>query len=1158
MAIKTPTENQKRAIDTCGNVLVSAAAGSGKTAVLVERVIKKLTDSVNPISADRLLIVTFTNAAAAEMRTRIEKRFNEEIKAHPNDVGLLKQKYLLSGASICTIDSFCIDLVRQNFDKLGINPDFKMSDPASLKVIDEAVAKEIFKRRIEESDPAFLELLDIIGSEYDEKDFVELVLKIYSASRNFADPDLCFDTLVSEYKSGQFTNKSVWYNYAFYNAQQILGNDLKVLESVAEEAALSDIDPKISNDACEAEKEMLKSLVDCSALRDWDKMYLALNNAIPTELKSGKDESELYGVLVSLFDIFKKDVKRFKNLFNNPAEEIKKQYKKLARPMEVLADVLKEFDRELFNAYNDANTFTFHNTTHLALKLLSDSESDIANAYDEVMVDEYQDVNDLQERLFKVLSKNEKNLFVVGDAKQSIYGFRGANPYNFLEKKGRYISAETALEVEPKKIILSDNFRSRKGICEYVNFVFELFMHKNLSDIEYDNEEKLFPNAKFVENNKTATEIHLIDKANLKAEKTSVEANYVADYIKKVLSEEPFLKDKENENTLRKATYGDFAILLRKNSSSEKLTVFANTLKAKGIPVSLNTGEFLESVEVLTALSLLKVIDNPYNDIELLTVMLSQIFNFTSEKVAEIRAENKEIPIYSSLLAAEEKGDEQVKNMLDILRNLRLSAVNMPLSKFVSKALNSTNYVRTVTALGGGITRRNNLMRLINMAAEYENSYSGGIDEFIKYVKTATANPSEDSSSGKNAVRIMTMHRSKGLQFPICIVSDLDVDFGRISNNEKSFYKPKYGLGFKYFDEETKEKVTSLPYAGLVDAERYGNLAEEMRLFYVALTRAEERLVLTACFDKLEKPIKRAKALLRFNNDGNFENILPHTVSFADLIISSALINNCGHELRGNGSNIIPTDNSAEFKIVTHYAEENEETALEKEPEATPDDALAEKIGEVLKYKYPLEELSKVKSKVSVSQIANKAEFNRFAFESIPSVTATEGITATERGTATHNVMQFFDFNATAVKDEIERLVEWQFITERQAKAVNILQIENFLKSDVFARIKKAKKVYREMRFLTEIPASMADNTLPENIGKEEVMLQGAVDLCFEEDDGIVVLDFKTDRVESADALKEAYKDQLSLYASACQKMFNKPVKQCILYSFNLSKEILI
>lgn len=1161
------TNSQKSAVTENGNILVSAAAGSGKTAVLVERVIAKLTSKTEPISADKLLIVTFTNAAAAEMRGRIEKRLDEECHKNPEDTGLLLQKHLLASAKICTIDSFCIDFVRENFEKLNISPDFTISENSVLRQIDERVLAEILNVYFEKKDPIFMELLDIVGAEFDEGKFSDLVLNLYNYSRQLPFPNKWFDELLKDYSEGVFTKNNPWFQFAVETAK----STAKALrENIANAIDLVSVDEKMANKFLPifiVTAELLDQLLDACNNENWDEIFNIISalsfpemprvngsNAIP-EVKAAKD----------IYDnIRKKGIENLYRLFYAKEDFISAQFKKLYAPIKLLTEILKEFSDKVFSVYLEENTLTFHNTEALALKLLcSEKDGEITinseakeflSLYDEVCVDEYQDTNDLQNMLFYVLSNKDSNLFAVGDVKQSIYGFRGANPEHFLKKKSNHILLEQAKENEPKKIILGDNFRSRKSVCDFINYFFSCLMTKETNSILYDSEEMLNASGVFPECSHPSVSFDIIETGSDDENKV-IEARRIADFIKKTLASGDIIK--ENETTLRKAEYRDFTILLR--SMKNNAGIFAEELRRQGIPVNFSAEGFCEYSEIATILSLLKIIDNPRNDIELLTVMMSPIFGFTAEELAKIRIASKEGSLYTAVTLYAENGDKKTESFLKRIQKFRLFAVTNTLPQLLNILYDETGYLNTVLAYNDGIRRRNNLLLLVQYAEGY-NASNGSISGFVEHIIKTNEKGLKSSGalSGDNTVKIMSIHASKGLQFPVCIIANTSSAFNNQDARNNCVYTTKHGIGFKYFDENDKRPYTTISREAILAQIKKESLEEELRLLYVAMTRAEDILHFTAVISNIQKKSQDFISRLLGTDCQINTDFWNRTHSYFDWLLSVLLLHPDGKELRGNGTSLFCRESDSHIKLNTFCANDIPNNIIDdvkKSPKI--DSTLLEETQKCLAFNYEYDELLTLQSKVSVSVLANKAESEKYNFKSKPSFMSEGGISATGRGTAMHKVMEFFDFSKWQTPEaELERLVEWQFISETEANSVNMKSLKGFFESEVFYRMQKSSLVKREMRFLTELPAKIADPNLKSKFENESIIVQGAVDVCFVEDDGIVILDFKTDRADNTDSLATAYGEQLNIYAKALEKIFNKRVKEKIIYSFSLLKEI--
>lgn len=1167
MAFK-PTVMQEKAIKTKGNVLVSAAAGSGKTAVLAERVINMLTDKNSSISADRLLIVTFTNAAAAEMRSRIEKRLYEEIQKNPDDTALQRQKYLLGNADICTIDSFCIKLVRENFEKCGIEPDFKTGDGSNQKSTCNAVMSKLIAEYFENPSNDFLRLLELTCCEYDEKKLTELIDRIYLYSQQLPFPENFIDGLLTPYSS-DFSSGNYWYDTAFSIAEKRIFAVKTYAQKMAAAAPYVNKNAEKFVRYSEAAQKTVSQSENAVKSKNWNEFFDFLN-----ELSFGKVPSADKGDPFA--DSFKENnnsvkeiFKKLREIFYAPCADIKKEIEKNYGAVNLLTEIVKKYSERLFAAFCEENAFTFSNIEQLALNLLCEyADGEIAirqeavelcNRYDEVLVDEFQDVNDLQNMLFYVLSNRDERLFAVGDIKQSIYGFRGSNPDNFLFKKNSYVAIEDAKDSDPKKIFLSDNFRSRKGVCDAVNFLFSHLMAGQCGGIVYNSDEQLNAGGVFPESTAPEAELLVIDGLDDESNKTllETEGEKIAEYILSVIGQGNIITD---GNSLRKAQFCDFAILL--DIVRGKGDVIAQCLSNYGIPVSLGGDSFLESVEISTVMSLLQVIDNPKCDVELLSTMMSPVFAFSAEEMAQIRAIQKQGPLYSAVRAYSDSGDKKTADFINKLSEFRRDATVLTLDKLISKLIHSADILNEMSALAGGEVRRANLFKLIRFAKEYSERTSGGIYGFIKYMNSLpdTAFKSASVSVNENAVRIMSMHNSKGLQFPVCIVANLASQINNKDSADRVLFSEKGGIAFKYYDEESQSDTELFGHIILSDAAQTKTVEEKIRLLYVAATRAVDRLCLVCSTKNLEEKLKKLSSQLLDNEPYISREFLEKSRNMGDWILSCALIHPQGEKLcKYAGIKAFNCESKADLKIDIINSFDNEHSTENRmtEKPCEYDLQLAEGISENVGYIYPYEALRNLQSKASVSNIVHKAEGDRFAFCQMPEFMSGGKLTGSAKGTAMHHVMQFINFSADVdVASEIERLTEWKFITEQEAESCDIGEIDAFFKSDIYRRISASISYRREMRFLTEIPANKIDSSLGADTKAAQIIVQGAIDLCFEENDGIVVLDFKTDRVNNMNELVSTYGEQLEIYSAAAQKIFSKPVKEKIIYSFSLGQSI--
>lgn len=1163
-----PTDNQKAAIKEKGNVLVAAAAGSGKTAVLVERVIRRLTDSKKPIDADKLLIVTFTNAAAAEMRGRIEKKLYEKCIEDPSNSNLIKQRHLISSADICTIDSFCINIVRQNFEKCGVEPDFKVGDTAGVESASKRALNCVLEEQLDLENHEVLKLLEIVGCEYSDEALRKIITDIYDYSRNMPFPERFVEGLKAPYKEA-FDENHPWYKGGFKVAKECIGEMKKSIEKMADSARL--MEKVTTADKCDQYIKTLAFIVENLNQKigeqNWDDFYKTLHSSAPGKSPSTSTTDpaalEYKAAKETFFNAFDKMLLTFRS----DAAGVQREADEMLPQVEILVEMIKGYGNHLKEIFQKENFYTFAEIEQMAFNMLCEEVNgeivvredarEWLCRYEEVMVDEFQDVNNLQNLLFYILSDHDKKLFVVGDVKQSIYGFRGSNPDNFLVKKNNAVLVENATDSDAKKIILSDNFRSRKGVCEYINFFFTLCMNGQSGKLIYNDEERLNGAREFPESSEPKTKLYLLDKSAPEATKSTIEYEglAIARYIKETMEKPPFLTDSDGK-TLRKARYSDFTILL--DRIKDKASVISGILTENGIPVAAISESYAESFEIRLILALLQVIDNPKSDVETLTVMMSPLYGFTANEIATLRAEKRYTDLYTSVVAYAKKGDKRCNEFIESIADMRQKAAVMPLEELIITLIARTDLLNIVSAMPSGELKRSNLLALSKYAASYSSSIGGSISGFVRYINELPDKTFKESSGGSGSdVRIMTMHASKGLQFPICIIANLTAKINRDDALAATLYKNGAGVSFRYYDAASDSYIQTLGHKVAADEAYESIIDERLRLLYVAMTRAEEQLVIFSSADNLQK--KLSSVAEKLDSDSISGTWLKSTTNMNDWVIATSLLHPDCDELRAIAEKsipVVPTESEISVSVLPCEKLGAVDTTADEREKAS-DEQLSHAIEENINYAYPLDSLKKVKAKASVSILAHEGEGHSFAFTEKPAFMFKEGISPAGRGTAMHHIMQFINMDESVdVKSEIERLLEWQFITPSQAAVCDVSAIEAFFKSDVYKRILKSSDVRREMRFMTEVAAKKIDPDLSGEAGDTPVIIQGAVDLCFDEGDGIVVVDFKTDRVQKDTQLVEAYKEQLEIYSDACRKIFGKEVKEKIIYSFALKKEI--
>ncbi len=1154
---------QQAAVTEKGSILVSAAAGSGKTAVLVQRIVKALTRKDNPLSADRILVVTFTNAAAAEMRARLEKEVDRYCRENPADKAAARQKILLQSANISTIDSYCISLVRENFDKANVDIDFKMAEENELSAIKDTAAKAVFEKYYESENPTFISLLDAFGSLYDDSDLTDAVKEIYENSQNMPFPSVWIEGIKNRYVDNSF---ALWENEAYTEAKEQLDRILGYINSADRYFAENEELKKAYGISFDAARDRTSAAIKSAEKKDWDGLYESIKMLKFDDFKRGAfSADERDALCVKKLRAFAETIiKKLQTFIYAEKAVVENHYNTTSPLTRLLLELVCEYAKQLDSLLREKNVYNFSDIEHKAFELLCEFKDgevslreearEFVDRYDEIFVDEYQDVNDLQDMFFHFLSDSGKKLFVVGDVKQSIYGFRGANPDNFLAKQQVSVDYKEAGENELKSIILDANFRSRDGICGFVNHIFDRIMTKETCGIDYKATERLSPKADFPPIDIPQAEFHIVD-SGFEKEKEA-EASYIADYILSVMNSGEIIKDKKT-GTLRKAKFSDFAIIVRYLSTVSSTLV--EQLTERGIPVTYTKDGFLKSKEIKTMLSLLCVIDNPTREIELLSVLMSPIFCFTADDMANIRIGSRKVNLYSAVINSANNGNEKCKAFLEFLSKLQKFAAIMPLHDLITHIYNLTDYKNMVSLMPDAVGRISNLNYLVSLAENYEATGNKGIFAFKKSLEKLGDEKLKGAamSSGGDCVQLMTIHYSKGLQFPICIVAYGGNNFSNKDSRKSLIIDTEYGVSFMYYDDEDG-KVTPIDKKLLAQYQKKRQLKEELRMLYVAATRAEDRLVMTVARKNVEALLFGSAVKLEAAGDKVNREIYLSANCYADWIIPCLLLHSDSADLRKTvGYKYEGVKNP--YAVLSGIYELNTRVAGNTEYEYKPDNDAIKLIKDRLDYQYPFDILRQIEAKSSVSAIVHKAEEGDYDFTLRPGFLNKNGLTATDRGTAVHKIMQYMDFEKVRedFEAEITRLKEWEYISEEEAE-VDTAHIKRFVNGELFSRMLKAKELKREMKFLTFLPAGRVNDNIPSDLYDEQIVVQGAVDCMFIEEDGVVIVDFKTDRVKEESQLVNAYAEQLNIYAVACEKITGLPVKEKIIYSLVLDRSIVV
>lgn len=1174
------TTDQRHAIECRkGSVLVSAAAGSGKTAVLVERVIRRLTDKDNPCSAEDLLIVTFTRAATAQMREKIGAAILKRLSEDPTDRHLRRQYMLLPFAKICTIDSFCNDLVRENFHALGISPDYSLLDNETAVIMKNDVCKAMLERAYEEdSDGRFSELSDMMSSGSSDEDFAKLIIKMYDISTAYPFPDLWLDSLIGEYSQPDI-NKSRWggiiKKYVCDMLDYCVSSSRDMMTAMESDPIVADA----YGAAVQSDINMYAELRE-KINSDWDEALEAFKTVKYMSLGRVPKgyESETKNVVTTARKKLKDLLKKVPGIMCVSSEEHADDMRLLRDPVTKLIELVKQFGREYSAEKDKMNSADFSDILHRALNLLAVSDGsggyiktdlarELSSHYVEILVDEYQDINEAQDMIFRAISADENNLFTVGDVKQSIYRFRQAMPEIFLRRRSTTHSFESGKY--PLGITLGSNFRSRVGVTSCVNYIFRQLMSTEAGELEYDDSEALNAAAKYPERDTPDCELHVVTDKGNRADTLEAQARYVAKYIERTVREGKMLVTKGG--ALHPASYGDFCILLRtaKNVSS----VYANALSERGIPVfSPETGGFFEAAEISFILSLLRVLDNPVQDIPLAAVMLSPLFGFSAGELADIRASAKERleagetePLYRSVTASADEGNKKAAAFLIKIESLRRLSLTLSAGELVHRVCEETGFDAIVGAMPDGERRRLNIGLLCDYAEKYEAAGNLGLSGFIRFIDkvartsgdlATAARPSENA----DIVRIMTVHQSKGLEFPICILADMQHAFNERDNTESVLISSSAGLGMKRRTEDGISVYdTASRRAAVITSERMGR-SEEMRVLYVALTRAKENLVMVTSVPNPEKGLAKVAVECGIGERANPFAVLRMN-NFSDLVLAALMRHPAADELRKLSGVDVPIFLSEKdrfkLKVVVSDSESfMTESANEQKIAAKP--VFFNEVQARLDYSDLRSVLSSVPAKRAASDGSERGINREYFASSRPAFMSSGGLTPAQRGTATHKFMQFSDYSAARanIESELARLVDGGFLSEDEGKAVNIGAAKRFFMSPLAERIFASDNVMSEKKFAALFPAKFFYPELTGEAAEEKIVVQGIADCVFVEDGELVIVDYKTDTGVDAEALLDRYSAQLEIYREALSQALGMPVKETLLYSFFMNSTV--
>lgn len=1197
------TERQLDAINARDTaVIVSAAAGSGKTSVLVERLLKILSDPVNKVSADRIVVVTFTNDAAAQMKQRLSEALAKQIELEPDNYWLCRQQALIPSAKISTIHSFCFDMIRENVQSLGVSAGFRILDGTEEELIVSKAAENVFERFYAEQPDMMNTLCDFTsGSQRSDLNLERTVLSVYRFIMSMPFPESCLDGFAEKY-SRPFDEKNDPLAKAY---GKFITEDLRRIASLADYAA------ELVTEAGEGkaygiicgERDMLAALADKAEddSLDWDDRF---GISLPKwevcrypKTEEGSYERSIVDKVKDIRDSYKKKAADLaaKALFT--AEDITDDYRRSFEITSGLAVIVKELIAEITRIKTEKNALGFSDAEQLAVKLLCYKNNDgnicrsplakeLSEYYSLVMIDEFQDVNNTQNLIFRMLSKNgtaDKNgddLFAVGDVKQSIYRFRLANPSIFI---GALEGAEPYTPDYKGKnaaILLNRNFRSSPDVVDFVNDVFETVMSRETGGIDYTESERLeagavypeadrsteFIFAKEAEETPVPAALSETDDGEEAGEETAAEvcaeARAAALKIKSMLGSSTVY----DKGVLRPCECRDFCILLRDRARGQ---LYADELARFGIRASCEeTTGYLKSREISVLVNLLAVIDNPMQDIPLVSVLMSPMFMLTAEETAKLRllSEDKKDKMYKCVLAALEgpalcSAYGKLKRFKEIYDRLRICAASQSLEKLIVTIYDSTDFLSSVQAYADGEQKKANLRLLLEYAKSYEQNSSGGLSGFIRYLRDVSDKGKDFVrasvvSPADNAVSIKTIHKSKGLEYPFVFLCGTSKSFNLSDVNARMQLNLDYGIGFKIQDRKQLKLYNSFPQYVISRINRQDTVSEEMRLLYVALTRAKEQLFITVPDnDKTAKRIASVCTAIAASG-GAAGAAASSALSMLDWLLAALLTHPTGSKIQSDFE--VPVRSSkARIKISSSAAEEEKESTAEK-MNVLPDEESVRSLLDGFNFSYD-SRLPETPAKLTITEIA-KSESNGIFLRRPEFYADKNRLTAAEKGTAMHTFMQYADYALaeTDPKGQAQLLAEKGILSEQEKNSLDYGQLHTFFSSELYARMKKSGEIKREQKFLIEISRLGLDDELVLEYNNTNGMLQGIADCMFEEDGCIVLADYKTDRVSDPEVLADRYRRQLCLYSAALEKIFGKRVKAAYLYSFCLGQEIRI
>lgn len=1171
------TPSQQAAVTHRGSaLLVSAAAGSGKTKVLVDGLMGMICDPVHPANLNEFLMITYTKAAASELRGKISAELGRRLAQSPNDRHLQHQMRLIYMTEISTVHAFCGNLLRTYGHVLDIPSDFRVAEEAESRALRERCLEQILEDAYGrmQDDPLLRKAVDVLGYGRDDRGISGAVQTLYQAAQCHPYPDAWLDACVHALDLKQYSGceSTPWGKSLLERFDAFLRVQIQAMERAAGEMAGI---PELEKNYYPVFTQLASQLRQLQELKQWDAIYEALPTEFPrlSPARKFEDKAALErwkGIRSRCID----GLRDWRVVFYGPDQEAMEDLEASAEALRGTASLVRALMKNFAQEKQRRHIMDFGDLEHETIRLLIDRQTgrptavarEVAQRYREVLVDEYQDSNEVQEQIFQAISQDGRNRFLVGDIKQSIYRFRLADPSIFLEKYHSYANQREAAEGEPCKILLSENFRSRPEILQAVNDVFRAVMSPEVGDLAYGDAEALRPGLTFPPAGKSVVELHCMEpigdaEDGSAPDKGQREASFVAGRIARLLREETI---PEGDGT-RPIRPEDIVVLLRSVNSAAPDYLAA--LEARGIPCVCDRGEsVLDSREVETFVAILQVLDNPHRDIPLVTALSSPVFEFTANELAEIRAGQRTGDFYDALCTA--AGNmEHAKSFLQWLEATRQQVKWLPLQDLLRDVYEETQIEPLFGAMDAGAKRRSNLRTFFEFAVSFAAERQSSLMQLLDYLEEQrqqgmALQPAAAAVGG--AVQIMSIHKSKGLEFPVVILADLSRRFNTEDQRQNVMTHPKLFVASNLVDSVNGVRFPTIAKKAISMQIQQESLSEELRVLYVAMTRAKHRLIMTYCSKYLKKELESIASEAA-------EPVQPDFAARARnpgwWVLSEALCRTEAGELFALGGRPAEVSVHESPWLIRYHGEDTQEnqdapaTLEHQEHEETLPDAV--EISSLLDFRYPYLHASQVPSKMTATQMKGRPvdeEASEDAETILPPVekhlrrpdfvSAARGLTATEKGTANHLFLQFAKYDACTtergIAGEIERMVSEEFLTPEQARAVEQSQILRLFQSDLGQRILRCPEVRREMKFSLLVDAGTYDK----NAAGEQMMLQGVIDCLLLEPDGLTVIDFKTDRVAPGGEAERAqyYAGQVQAYGMALHRIFQRPICGCVLY----------